>query len=129
MPTDACSKPSTNNYAADLGAGPARASCPQNRKSKLAVSASFAKNSFLLPRGERLQQFPAVRHRVLLPVGPTDYHFRYLLLIGEKERLGSWRHAPNPYSAFPLNPRSSCYCTDTIKLTAVATPATVALTV
>src|SRR2546422_5263155 len=87
MPTDACSKPSTNNYAADLGAGPARASCPQNRKSKLAVSASFAKNSFLLPRGERLQQFPAVRHRALLPVGPADYHFRYLLLIGEKERL------------------------------------------
>src|SRR5438445_11419601 len=32
-------------------------------------------------------------------------------------------------SAFPCNPRSSCYCTDTIKLTAVATHATVALTV
>jgi len=34
-----------------------------------------------------LGQFPAVRHRALLPVGPADYHFRYLLLIGEKERL------------------------------------------
>src|SRR6266496_841927 len=91
MPTNACSKPSTNNYVADLGEGPARTSYLQNRKAKRAGQREHCQKFVAaLPR----KALAVVSRPVPLPsspVAPADYHFRYLLLIGEKERLGRRR--------------------------------------
>src|SRR5437868_3446057 len=85
MPTNACSKPSTNNYAADLGAGPAIHKTGKQTSSQRELCQKFVSAP---PR----KALAVVSSRAPLPsspIAPADYHFRYLLLIGEKERLGS----------------------------------------
>src|SRR5947208_13093495 len=83
MPTNACSKPSTNNYAADLGAGPAIHKTGKQTSSQRELCQKFVSAP---PR----KALVVVSSRAPLPsspIAPADYHFRYLLLIGEKERL------------------------------------------
>src|SRR5438874_9319514 len=85
MPTNACSKPSTNNYAADLGAGPAIHKTGKQTSSQRELCQKFVSAP---PR----KALAVVSSRAPLPsspIAPADYHFRYLLLIGEKERLGA----------------------------------------
>src|SRR5713101_4873612 len=88
MPTNACSKPSTNNYAVDLGAGPAIHKTGKQISSQRELCQKFVSAP---PR----KALAVVSSRAPLPsspVAPADYNFRYLLLIGEKERLGFRRH-------------------------------------
>src|SRR6266496_1631028 len=87
MPTNACSKPSTNNYVADLGEGPARTSYLQNRKAKRAGQRELCQKFVSVPPRKALAVVSRPVPLPSSPVAPADYHFRYLLLIGEKERL------------------------------------------
>src|ERR1700730_19245011 len=83
MPTNACSKPSTNNYAVDLGAGPAIHKTGKQISSQRELCQKFVSAP---PR----KALAVVSSRAPLPsslVAPADYNFRYLLLICEKERL------------------------------------------
>src|SRR5437868_6166352 len=95
MPTNACSKPSTNNYAADLGAGPAIHKTGKQTSSQRELCQKFVSAP---PR----KALVVVSSRAPLPsspIAPADYHFRYLLLIGEKERLASRGRTPSASSA------------------------------
>src|SRR6266496_3020308 len=89
MPTNACSKPSTNNYVADLGEGPARTSYLQNRKAKRAGQRELCQKFVAAPPRKALAVVSRPVPLPSSPVAPADYHFRHLLLIGEKERLAS----------------------------------------
>src|SRR5205823_8605303 len=84
MPTNACSKPSTNNYAADLGAGPAIHKTGKQTSSQRELCQRFVS----APPRKALAVVSSRAPLPFSPVAPADYHFRYLLLIGEKERLG-----------------------------------------
>src|SRR5438874_8775361 len=83
MPTNACSKPSTNNYAADLGAGPAIHKTGKQTSSQRELCQKFVS----APPRKALAVVSSRPPLPSSPIAPADYHFRYLLLIGEKERL------------------------------------------